>query len=72
MNHSSELVITQQQARRLQIHSLGLGAELAETVTKVNLLEEIIRMGVLQIDTINIVARSQYIVLGQLPPKLVG
>jgi uncharacterized protein YcaQ len=63
MNHSSELVITQQQARRLQIHSLGLGAELAETVTKVNLLEEIIRMGVLQIDTINIVARSQYIVL---------
>ncbi len=63
MNNPSLLVLTQQQARRLQIHSLGLGTPLAETVTKVNLLEEIIRMGVLQIDTINIVARSQYIVL---------
>jgi uncharacterized protein YcaQ len=63
MNNPSRLVLTQQQARRLQIHSLGLGAPLAKTVTKISLLEEIIRMGVLQIDTINIVARSQYIVL---------
>jgi uncharacterized protein len=63
MNNSSKLELSQQQARRLQIHSLGLGTPSAQTVTKVNLLEEIIRMGVLQIDTINIVARSQYIVL---------
>jgi uncharacterized protein len=63
MNNSPKLELSQQQARRLQILSLGLGSPLAETVTKVSLLEEIIRMGVLQIDTINIVARSQYIVL---------
>ena len=63
MNNPSLLVLTQQQARRLQIHSLGFGTPLVEKVTKINLLEEIIRMGVLQIDTINIVARSQYIVL---------
>jgi uncharacterized protein YcaQ len=63
MNNSSKLELSQQQARRLQIHSLGLGTPSVQTVTKVSLLEEIIRMGVLQIDTINIVARSQYIVL---------
>jgi len=57
------LELSQKQARILQIHSLGLGTPLPETVTKVNLLDEISRMGVLQIDTINIVARSQYIVL---------
>jgi uncharacterized protein YcaQ len=55
--------LSQQQARIFQILSLGLGNPSPQDVKKETLLQEIRRMGVLQIDTINIVARSQYIVL---------
>jgi hypothetical protein len=58
-----KLEISQQQARVFQILSLGLGGPLPQEVKKGALLEEIKRLGVLQIDTINIVSRSQYLVL---------
>lgn len=55
--------ITKEQARSLQITSLGLGNRSTRVVSKDDLLTEILRMGVLQIDTIHVVARSPYLVL---------
>ena len=55
--------LTLQQARYLQILSLGLGHPVIQPVTREALLDQIRRLGVLQIDTIHIVARSHYFVL---------
>ena len=57
------LEVTLQQARTIQILSLGLGKMESNNPTKDDLLAEITRMGVLQIDTIHVVARSPYLVL---------
>ncbi len=57
------LEITLQQARNIQILSLGLGKRDTRIATKDDILAEIIQMGVLQIDTIHVVARSPYLVL---------
>lgn len=57
------LEISQQQARSLQIISLGLGERSAQVLSMGDLLPVIKQIGILQIDTIHIVARSQYLVL---------
>jgi len=55
--------ISTQQARSLQILSLGLGQPCTIPAQKQDILPTIRRMGVLQLDTIHIVARSHYFVL---------
>lgn len=55
--------ISLQQARSLQILSLGLGQPRTQPAQKQDILPVIRRMGVLQLDTIHIVARSHYFVL---------
>ena len=57
------LEVTLKQARKMQILTLGLGKRKSDNPTKDDLLAEITRMGVLQIDTIHVVARSPYLVL---------
>ena len=57
------LEITQKQARNMQILSLGLGNRVHQANSKSDLLQVIKQMGILQIDTIHIVARSHYLVL---------
>ncbi len=50
-------------ARALHLAALGLDRRPRRTATKADVLAAIRRMGVLQIDTINVVARSPYLVL---------
>jgi uncharacterized protein YcaQ len=55
--------LTQEQARALMLAATGLHQSPAAPATKDDVLETIRRMGVLQIDTIHVVARSPYLVL---------
>jgi hypothetical protein len=50
-------------ARRLHLHAQGLDRRARRRARKQDVLAEIRRMGVLQIDTISVVARSPYFVL---------
>ena len=51
------------QARCLQLHAQGLLAPPVRAATPLALRQCIQRMGLLQIDTIHVVARSPYLVL---------
>ena len=55
--------LTLQQARCLQLAAQGLLQPPAKAATRAALLACIVRMGLLQIDTIHVVARSPYLVL---------
>ncbi len=57
------LELTKQQARNFQIITLGLDNPQNKRPSKMDLQEQIRIMGVLQIDTVNVVARSPYLVL---------
>ncbi len=57
------LELTKQQARNLQITCLGLGHQQNFQATKPDLLDQIKTMGILQIDTVNVVSRSPYLVI---------
>ena len=67
------MTLTQETARKLMLASLGLATPPSAPATKAGLLEAIRRMHVLQIDTINVIARSPYLVLwtrlGAYPPE---
>ncbi len=56
-------VITKQQARLVQLSAQGLLTPPAQPATREDVLAAIRRMGLLQIDTIHVVARSPYFVL---------
>jgi uncharacterized protein YcaQ len=56
-------VLTLQQARCLQLAAQGLLQPPMKAATRANLLTCVARMGLLQIDTIHVVARSPYLVL---------
>ena len=56
-------VITQKQARLVQLAAQGLLNPPAQPATREDVLTAIRRMGLLQIDTIHVVARSPYFVL---------
>ena len=55
--------LTLPQARRVQLAALGLSGPTDQPATKADVLALIRRMGLLQIDTISVVARSPYLVL---------
>ena len=55
--------LTKQQARLVQLAAQGLLTPPAQPATKEDVLAAIRRMGLLQIDTIHVVARSPYFVL---------
>jgi len=55
--------LTAKQARRLHLAVQGLDRRARRRATKADVLAAIRRMGVLQIDTISVVARSPYLVL---------
>jgi uncharacterized protein len=55
--------ISNQNARMLMLAAQGLDRQLPRPAEKLDLLDAIRRMGVLQIDTIHVVARSHYLVL---------
>ena len=57
------MLLNKMQARALVLAAQGLQRRPAKKATKADVLRVIRRMGVLQIDTINIVARSPYLVL---------
>jgi uncharacterized protein YcaQ len=57
------IALTLQQARHLQLAAQGLLQPSAKAATQAALLSCITRMGLLQIDTIHVVARSPYLVL---------
>src|SRR3989344_3846897 len=63
----------QETARNLMLASLGLTKPIKHKTTKTDVLETILKIGQLQIDTINVVARSPYLVLwsrlGSYEPK---
>jgi uncharacterized protein len=59
----SPLRIKAAAARRLMVAALGLDRRPRRRARKADVLEAIRRMGVLQIDTIHVVARSPYLVL---------
>jgi len=59
----TELALTLQQARCLQLAAQGLLQPTAKTASRAALRACIARMGLLQIDTIHVVARSPYLVL---------
>src|SRR5512145_1768246 len=50
-------------AQRLMVAAQGLHCRPTQSATRASVLEAIRRMGVLQIDTIHVVARSPYLVL---------
>src|SRR3712207_8170562 len=54
---------TRETARTLLLAAQGLGAAPGRSATKDDVLEVVRRMGVLQIDSIAVVARSPYFVL---------
>jgi uncharacterized protein YcaQ len=55
--------ISQTEARQMHLAAQGLSARPPHAATKGTVLEAIRRMQLVQIDTINVVARSQYLVL---------
>jgi len=55
--------LTLDQARTLALHAQGLFASPRQDVQKVDALRAIQKIGILQIDTINIVARAPYFAL---------
>src|SRR4030042_2532011 len=55
--------ISIQMARQVMLAAQGLDRALERPAVKADLLEMIRRMGVLQIDTIHVIARSPYLVL---------
>jgi uncharacterized protein YcaQ len=59
----SSIELTLQQARCLQLAAQGLLQSSPKTATRTALRACILRMGLLQIDTIHVVARSPYLVL---------
>jgi len=73
MNSAPDLILTLEEARRIQLASLGLLKPATARASKKDVLETIRRMGALQIDTIGVVSRSPYLVLwsrlGDYPPR---
>jgi uncharacterized protein len=63
MTQSESLTITVQQARALHLHAQGLLKKPKKKAKKLDVLAAIHTMRLLQIDTINVVARSPYLVL---------
>jgi hypothetical protein len=59
----NSLQISNNQARALMVAAQGLHRRPAKTATKIDVLRAIQGMGVLQIDSIHVVARSAYLVL---------
>ena len=59
----SELILSIGAARALHLAAQGVAQPRRRKAVKVDVLEAIRRMGLLQIDTINVVARSPYLVL---------
>ncbi|HEY0063177.1 MAG TPA: crosslink repair DNA glycosylase YcaQ family protein [Telluria sp.] len=59
----TELILSQASARALHLAAQGMLQARRRKATKADVLEAITRMGVLQIDTISVVARSPYLVL---------
>ncbi|SHG59891.1 winged helix-turn-helix domain-containing protein [Massilia sp. CF038] len=59
----TELILSQSSARALHLAAQGMLQPRRRKAAKVDVLEAIVRMGVLQIDTISVVARSPYLVL---------
>jgi uncharacterized protein YcaQ len=59
----SELTLTLGAARALHLHAQGMLQPRRRRATKADVLDAIRRMGMLQIDTIHVVARSPYFVL---------
>jgi uncharacterized protein YcaQ len=57
------MMLSQTQARAVMVAAQGLDRRPAGRATKMGVLRAIRRMGALQIDTINVVARSPYLVL---------
>src|SRR5258708_5391358 len=57
------VLLTAAAARLVQLAAQGLLTPAARRATKAEVLAAIARMGVLQIDTIHVVARSPYLVL---------
>lgn len=55
--------LTSAQARALHLHAQGLAARPSEAATRAGVARAIAQMGLLQIDTIHVVARSPYLVL---------
>jgi uncharacterized protein YcaQ len=56
-------MITRHQVTLMQLSSLGLLTPPPSKASKSGVLQTIRRMGILQIDTINVVNRSPYLVL---------
>lgn len=59
----SDLFFTRDQARTMLLAAQGFGDAPKDAITQLDVRECVRRMGVLQIDTIHIVARSPYLVL---------
>ncbi|HET6762352.1 MAG TPA: crosslink repair DNA glycosylase YcaQ family protein, partial [Longimicrobiaceae bacterium] len=59
----TDLRLSAQQARNLMLAAMGLHRRPRKRATRADVLATIRRMGVLQIDTISVVARSPYLVL---------
>src|SRR6476469_7025557 len=59
----SELTFSTAAARALHLHAQGMLQPRRRRACKADVLEAIRRMGMLQIDTISVVARSPYLVL---------
>jgi len=59
----ANLTLTKQQARLLALQAQGLLQPAPQPASKKDVLESIRRMGALQIDTINVIARSPYLSL---------
>ncbi|XLM20913.1 winged helix DNA-binding domain-containing protein, partial [Chromobacterium piscinae] len=57
------LHLSLQQARHLQLAAQGLLAAPRRKASKTDVLAAVLRMALLQIDTISVVARSPYLVL---------
>jgi len=55
--------ISLEQARTLQIYSLGLGRTLGRNPELIDVLNVIHQLGLLQLDTIHVIARSHYFVI---------
>jgi uncharacterized protein len=63
VRHGGPLRLTAAAARRLHVAAQGLARRPQRAARRADVLAAVRRMGVLQIDTINVVARSQYLVL---------
>lgn len=73
-NHPKQIVYPTSAARRLALHTQGLAAPFSGTPDADSLYTMIERIGCLQIDTLQLVQRSQYLALwsrlGNYPPEL--